>query len=63
MHRHALTQEQFAKVEHLLPGRQGYVGGNAKDNPNFLDGLFWILKTGAPWRDLPQRYGRWKNVH
>ena len=61
--RHELTQEQFAKIEHLLPGREGHVGANAKDNPNFLNGLFWILKTGAPWRDLPERYGKWKNVH
>ena len=63
MRRHELTTEQFAKIEHLLPGRKGHLGANAKDNHNFLNGLFWIFKTGAPWRDLPQQYGKWKNVH
>ena len=63
MHRHELTQEQFAKIEHLLPTRKAYLGANAKDNHNFLNGLFGSLKTGAPSRDLPERYGKWKNVH
>ena len=48
MRRHELTTEQFAKIEHLLPGRKGHLGANAKDNHNFLNGLFWIFKTGAP---------------
>ena len=63
MHRHELNQEQFAKIEHLLPARKAYLGANAKDNHNFLNGLFGSLKTGAPSRDLPERYGKWKNVH
>ena len=64
MHRsHELTPEQFAKIKHLLPGREGHVGVTAQDNHNFLNAVFWRLKTGAPWRDLPQRYGDWKNVH
>jgi len=63
MRRHALTDEQFAKIEHLLPGSEGHVGVTAKDNRTFIDGVIWIFKTGAPWRDLPERYGHWKNVH
>ena len=50
-------------VVNMLPGREGHVGVTAKDNYNFLNAVFWRLKTGAPWRDLPQRYGGWKNVH
>ena len=63
MRRHELTDEQFAKIECFLPGRAGQVGVTAKDNRVFLNGVIWIFKTGAPWRDLPERYGDWKNVH
>ena len=55
MCRHELTTEQFAQIPHLLPGRKGHVGVTEQDNHNFLNVVFWILKTGAPWRDLPQR--------
>jgi transposase len=63
MRRHELTEEQFKKIEYLLPGRKGHVGVTAKDNRVFLNAVIWIFKTGAPWRDLPERYGHWKNVH
>jgi transposase len=63
MRRHELTDEQFEKIEYLLPGRKGHVGVTAKDNRIFLNGVIWIFKTGAPWRDLPERYGHWKNAH
>ncbi|MEM7383085.1 MAG: transposase, partial [Bacteroidota bacterium] len=53
MHRRdELTTEQFAKIAHLLPGREGHVGVTAQDNHKFLNAVFWILKTGAPWRAL-----------
>jgi len=39
------------------------VGRPAFDNRRFLNGVFWILRTGAPWRDLPPDYGDWKNTH
>jgi len=61
--RHELTDEQFKKIEDFLPGRKGHVGVTAKDNRIFINGVIWIFKTGAPWRDLPERYGHWKNVH
>lgn len=61
--RHELTAEQFSQIEHILPVRKGHVGVTAQDNHQFLNAVFWILKTGAPWRDLPERYGDWKNIH
>jgi transposase len=61
--RHELTDEQFSKIEKILPGRKNSVGVTAKDNRAFMNGVIWIFKTGAPWRDLPVRYGHWKNVH
>ncbi len=50
-------------VETHLPGQRSQWGGIAKDNRRFLDGVFWILRTGAPWRDLPACYGKWGTVY
>lgn len=63
MGRHELSDYQFQKIEHLLPGHKNHVGVTAKDNRMFINGVLWIFKTGAPWRDLPERFGHWKNVH
>jgi predicted transcriptional regulator len=46
----------------FLPGQPGQWGGVAEDNRQFLNGVFWILKTGSPWRDLPSYYGNWNSV-
>ena len=46
-----------------LPGEAGKRGRPAQDNHRFLDAVFWILRTGASWRDLPPDYGDWKNTH
>jgi transposase len=62
-HRHDLTDEKWAILSSLCPGQAGQWGGVAHDNRRFLNGVFWILRTGAPWRDLPPSYGDWKNTH
>ncbi|BED92732.1 MAG: transposase [Candidatus Paraimprobicoccus trichonymphae] len=46
-----------------LKGRKGTRGGNAQNNRRFINAVFWNLRTGAPWRDLPAKYGDWKNNH
>ena len=61
--RHDISDEFWKKLEPLLPGRKGSWGGQAKDNRRFINAVFWILRTGAPWRDLPASYGGWKNTH
>ncbi len=62
--RHDISDDSRAKIELLLPGRKGaYGGGNARDNRQFINAVFRILRTGAPWRDLPPSYGDWKNTH
>ena len=61
--RHDISDRVWEILEPHLPGREGLWGGRAKDNRVFLNGVFWILRTGAPWRDLPPDYGGWKNTH
>jgi transposase len=62
-HRHDLSDHTWALLEPLLLGRAGSWGGVAYDNRRFLNAVLWILRTGAPWRDLPPDYGDWKNTH
>ena len=62
MRRHELTDDQWARLEPLLPPRSR-TGRPPKDLRQALNGVFWILATGAPWRDLPERYGNWKSVY
>jgi len=50
-------------IEPHLPGRRGQWGGIAEDNRRFINAVFWILRTGAPWRDLPPDLGGWGNTH
>ena len=62
-HRHDISDHAWELLEPLLPGKKGSWGGEAKDNRRFINAVFWILRTGAPWRDLPPDYGGWKNTH
>ena len=61
--RHDISDQAWAKIEHLLPGRKGTRGPVAQDNRRFINAVCWIFRTGAPWRDLPTEYGDWKNTH
>ena len=60
--RHAITDDQWSLIEKLLPGKGDEPGRPAADNRLFIDAVFWIAKTGAPWRDLPERFGCWNSV-
>ena len=61
--RHALTDEQWELLAPLIPARHAKTGRPARDPRLMLDGIFWILATGAPWRDLPDRFGPWQTVY
>jgi transposase len=63
LRRHDINDATWDLLAPHLPGRQGVWGGVAKDNRLFINAVFWILRTGAPWRDLPAEYGDWKNTH
>ncbi len=62
MERTELTDAQWARLAPLLPPQRPATGRPAKDHRTILEGILWILRTGAPWRDLPERYGSWKTV-
>ena len=63
MRRFELADEQYQRIMPLLPGREDQPGFTAKDNKLFLDAVLWIARTGAPWRDLPERFGVWNSVY
>jgi transposase len=63
MRRHELSDEQWAAVEPLIPRSTARTGRPPSDPRLMLNGLFWILATGAPWRDLPERFGPWQTVY
>jgi transposase len=60
--RHAISDADWDRIKDLLPGREGQTGWLAEDNRLFIDAVLWIAKTGAPWRDLPERFGKWNSV-
>jgi putative transposase len=49
-------------IEQLLPGKPGDAGGRAEDNRLFVNAVIWVARTGAPWRDLPERFCLWNSV-
>ena len=61
--RYELTDEQFERIRDILPGKTGDPGRSAQDNHRFLNGVMWVLRSGAHWHDLPERYGKWKTTH
>jgi len=62
MQRHELTDAQFKWLEQFLPPN-GRRGGQWRNHHQVLNGIFWHLRTGSQWRDLPERYGPWQTVY
>ena len=63
MHRQDLTDAQWACFASLLPPQKPHTGRPNKDHRTIRNGINWILRTGAPWRDFPERYGPWRTVY
>ena len=62
-HRHDINDKVWELFEPHLRGQRGQWGGIAQDNRRFINAIFWVLRTGAPWRDLPPDYGKRGGVH
>ena len=63
MRRYELSDEQWEEIQDFFPQRVGGKGRPARPSRQMLNGIFWILYSGASWRDLPDRYGPWKTVY
>jgi transposase len=63
MRRYGLRDDQWDRIKDLLSGRQGSVGVTATDNRLFVEAVLYRYRAGIPWRDLPERFGDWKNTH
>lgn len=61
--RYELREEQWERIKDILPEKEGDIGRTAKDNRQFVNGVLWVLRSGARWSDLPERYGKYKSVH
>ena len=58
-----LTNEQWERIEPLLPKPKTKRGRPAQEHRTVLNGILWVLRTGAPWRDMPERYGKWTTIY
>lgn len=63
MPRFCLSDTQWTAVAPLLPGKPSDPGRSGADNRLALEGILWIMRTGAPWRDLPPTFGKWNSVY
>ena len=61
--RYGLRDDQWVRIEGLLPGRKGTEGRPAKDNRLFVEAVLYRYRAGIPWRDLPERFGDFRVVH
>lgn len=62
MDRRILSDAQWERIAPLLPGKPGDPGRTGADNRRFVEGVLWLVRTGAPWRDLPESVGSWNSV-
>ena len=64
LRRYELTDQEWNRIKDLLPPeKSGKRGRPSKDNRMILNAMVWIARSGAPWRDLPERYGPWETVY
>lgn len=62
MSRRDLTDEQWKRLRPLLPPQKGRRGQPNNDHRPIVNGILWLDRTGAPWRDIPERYGPWQTI-
>ena len=59
-----MSDSEWERIKGMLPPeRTGKPGRPSSDNKNALNGILWIARSGAPWRDMPERYGSWSTVY
>ena len=64
MARTVLPNRQWRRLRRLLPSERGHQGRPyTQSHRTTLEGILWVARTGAPWRDLPPRFGPWNSVY
>jgi len=58
-----LRDDQWERIAPLLRGKAGDRGRSGVDNRRFVEAVFWIARTGSPWRDLPIEFGKWNSIY
>lgn len=62
--RYELTDQEWEQIADLFPKENtGRPGRPSKENRTMLNAMIWLARSGAPWRDLPERYGSWETVY
>ena len=61
--RYELSDAQWDRIAGFLPGKPGDPGRSGGDNRRFVNGVLWVLRSGARWQDIPERYGKYKTIH
>ncbi len=62
MERLVLNDTQWVRIAPLIIGRSDQKGLTGRDNLVFYEGVLWVVRTGSPWRDLPEAFGDWNSV-
>jgi putative transposase len=62
LERLVLTDSQWDRISGLIIGRADQRGSTGRDNRMFVEGVLWLVRTGSPWRDLPEAFGEWNSV-
>ncbi|GFI15159.1 hypothetical protein IMSAG249_00404 [Lachnospiraceae bacterium] len=64
LRQYELTDDEWNRIADLVPPENtGKQGRPRKSNRVILNGIIWIARSGAPWCDLPERYGPWETVY
>jgi transposase len=63
MDRTMLRDDQWVRIEQLLPGKKSDPGRTAKDNRRSVEAVLWIMRTSSPWCDLPEELGHWHRTY
>jgi transposase len=61
-YRSDLTEEEWDRIRPVLPAQKPKTGRPAHNHRVIVNGIFWVLRTGAPWRHMPERYGPWSTI-
>src|SRR3979409_384531 len=63
MERDVLTDAQWAQMEAHCLGKPGDPGRSGENNRRFVEAVLWVVRTGSPWRDIPERFGKWDSIY